>query len=160
MTIPMQAEREEALRLWVAKVAAEKAYSDARDAACDAKPDIVGKYADLESALDEQEFDDEDAAFAAYEVLQGKLDAELGVSGLAAALKAAEEAFEAGEHELIACWQDGELAPARCAKTNVVLLWSDETVSDDETNEIWLRSALGLPPRPVKVEEDEIEEAA
>jgi hypothetical protein len=160
MSIPMMAEREEALRLWEAKKAAEKAYSDALDAACEAKPDIVDKYAGLESALDEQEFDDHDTADAAYDALHEKRDAEFGVSSLAAALKAAEEAFEAGEHELIASWQDGGIAPARCAKTNVPLLWSDETVSDDQTDEIWLRSAIGLPPRPVKVEEEEIEEAA
>ena len=54
---------------------------------------------------------------------------------------------------------DGEGVPMRCAKSGVVILESDELLYDEDTDEYFLRSALGLPPRPVKVEE-EIEEAA
>ena len=54
--------------------------------------------------------------------------------------------------------------PIRCAKTGVILFESDEYIRDYETDEHWLRSALGLPARPPEeVEEDEddnIEEAA
>lgn len=161
MSIPMMAEREQALRLWEAKAAAEKAYNEAFEAACKSKPDVVSKYEELEAALDEQEFDDQEACHAAYDALHAKRDAALGLTELAAALDVALQAFEDGEHELIVSWQGDELKPARCAKTNVALLWSDETVSDDAAGEMWLRSALGLPPRPPKAEEGEdIEEAA
>lgn len=44
-------------------------------------------------------------------------------------------------------------AVLRCAKSGIPIAHGDETVTDDETGEIWLRSALGLPPRPEVVEE-------
>ena len=161
MTVPIQAEREEALRLWEAKNAAEDAYTQAYDAACEAKPDIVSKYGELEAALDEQDFDDEDASADAHDALFAKREAELGLTDLAASLEAAEDALQACKHEIMAAWRDGGYVAVRCAKTGVPILWSDEMVNDDETGEVWLRSALGLPPRPVKVEEEEeIEEAA
>ena len=39
-----------------------------------------------------------------------------------------------------------------CAKSGVPLFESDEMVEDIETQELFLRSALGLPPRPKEVE--------
>ena len=160
MTIPMMAEREEALKLWEAKVAAEKAFSAAYNAAYEAKPDIVTKYEELFDALAEQEFDDDDTREDAFVALDNKRDSELGVAELSAACDAAEKAWLENPQELVMTLGDDGLVPVRCAKTGVLILTSDETVDDLETDECWLRSALGLPPRPVKVEEEEIEEAA
>ena len=53
--------------------------------------------------------------------------------------------------------------PIRCAKTGVILFDTDEYVRDRETGEYWLRSALGLPPRPpeeIEEEEDEDKQEA
>ena len=45
-------------------------------------------------------------------------------------------------------------APTRCAKSGVPVLSDDEVVTDEQTGEMWLRSALGLPPRPETVSEE------
>lgn len=47
----------------------------------------------------------------------------------------------------------------RCAKTGFVILNEDETVEDYETGEVFLRAALGLPPR-ASDEDDSADEAA
>jgi hypothetical protein len=159
MSIPMMAEREEALRLWEAKVAAGEAFSTAYNAAYVAKPDVVAKYEELCAALDEQEFDSDDAVEDARVELDKKRDADLGIAELSAAFDAAETAWLENPQELMTLGDDG-LVPVRCAKSGVLILTSDETVDDLETDECWLRSVLGLQPRPVKVEEEEIEEAA
>ena len=51
--------------------------------------------------------------------------------------------------------------PTRCAKSGIPIIEGDEVVTDEETGEMWLRSALGLPPRPETVSDgtDEGEEA-
>lgn len=50
---------------------------------------------------------------------------------------------------------DYEGEPIRCELSGLPIIEGDECVEDHTTGEIWLRSALGLPPRP---EVDEIEE--
>jgi len=75
---------------------------------------------------------------------------------LRAAMEASNERLHALEVRTV--YEDDREVPERCAKSGVVLLDSDEVVEDAETGEVWLRSALGLPPRPEFP--DEIEEAA
>jgi hypothetical protein len=38
---------------------------------------------------------------------------------------------------------------ARCGKTGLIILNDDDVVRDEITGEVFLRAALGLPPRPV-----------
>lgn len=45
---------------------------------------------------------------------------------------------------------DGDVM--RCAKSGIIIVDGDEYVEDLETNETFLRSALGLPPRPEEAE--------
>lgn len=75
------------------------------------------------------------------------------------AAKAAEEAYE--QHDapaLLTRWEDETII--RCGITNLPIFETDEYVTDDETGEHWLRSALNLPPRPeMEVEADEEEVA-
>ena len=77
-----------------------------------------------------------------------------------AALKAkADAALQAYEEapgpDLMKTWED---EPVICGKTGLPIWEDEETVRDDETDEIFIRAACDLPPRPV-VEED-LEEAA
>lgn len=53
---------------------------------------------------------------------------------------------------------DGEVR--RCAKTSIPIVEDDEVVEDLDTGEIWLRSAVGLPPRDAVVDDEAAEEAA
>lgn len=53
---------------------------------------------------------------------------------------------------------DGDVQ--RCAATGIPITIHDETVEDVDTGEIWLRAALGLPPREGEDEGDDIEDAA
>lgn len=80
------------------------------------------------------------------------------------AVEEAEAQFEALQTgEPLSLWDDDtdETSIIRCKVTGVPIFETDEYVSDDETGEHWLRSALGLPPRPEETEdEDEEEEAA
>lgn len=83
-------------------------------------------------------------------------------ANLELAVEEAEAAFEALETgEPLTEWDEDtdEHSIIRCKITNVPIFEDDEYVSDDETGEHWLRSALGLPPRP-EVTEDEDEEVA
>ena len=102
MTIPMMAEREEALRLWEAE----------------------------------------------QQMLAPLIEARV----------ASRERLIAHPVTIRTVYEDDREVPERCAKSGIVLLDSDEVVEDTETGEVWLRSALGLPPRPEFP--DEIEEAA
>lgn len=44
-------------------------------------------------------------------------------------------------------WTENGYVPLTCAKTGVALMHEDEIVVDQQTDECFLRSALGLPPR-------------
>jgi hypothetical protein len=80
---------------------------------------------------------------------------------LRAARLAAQERLIAHPEAIRTVYGDDDLqVPERCAKTGVVLLESDEIIEDVETGEVWLRSALGLPPRPEQADGEGIEEAA
>ncbi len=58
---------------------------------------------------------------------------------------AAEQAYENHPLTLLFC-DEAEMIP-RCAASKAPLLVTDEILEDSETNELFLRSALGLPPR-------------
>lgn len=77
-----------------------------------------------------------------------------------AALKAkADAALQAYEEapgpDIMKSWND---EPVICAKTGLPIWEDEEIVRDDDTDEIFIRAACDLPPRPV-IEED-LEEAA
>lgn len=55
---------------------------------------------------------------------------------------------------------DYEEALTRCAASGVPLWEDDEVIDDGETREVFLRAALGLPPRPIKTALPDQEEAA
>lgn len=95
------------------------------------------------------------AAEAAVEAAEeGGADSEL-----AALRDKADDAYSAySDHPtpaLITNWSNTEVR--FCGKTNVPLWEADEVLEDAHTGEMFLRSALGLPPRP---ETDEDVEAA
>lgn len=69
------------------------------------------------------------------------------------ASKAADLAYEAFDAPSV--MTDGEGEVVRCAKTDVPIFEDDEVVDDPETGETFLRSALGLPPRPADPSEEE-----
>lgn len=76
---------------------------------------------------------------------------------LKAKADAAAQAYEeAPGPALMTSWND---EPIICAATGLPIWEDEETVRDDETDEIFIRAATGLPPRPV-VDDEEIEEAA
>lgn len=62
------------------------------------------------------------------------------------AIKAAKKAY-ADYHLTVFESDDGRAL--RCALTGVVIVDGDECVEDLETSEVFLRSALSLPPRPL-----------
>lgn len=63
------------------------------------------------------------------------------------------------DHPLALCGVDGMGGVLRCAISGVPLTVTDEIVEDNETGEVWLRSALGLPPRdPELVEQEDTED--
>ena len=72
------------------------------------------------------------------------------VRDLVAASRAADKAYNDAEGP--ALMEDWEGNPMLCAKSKIPLWEDDETARDDETGEVWLRSALGLPPRAKAVE--------
>jgi hypothetical protein len=137
-TIPKMAERKEAMRLWEAAEAADAAYQ----AQNYPDPDPIGeKYRALHQELEERE------------------NEERGWAGKRAAKRAADKALDDYPEQLLLRYLAGEHVVACCGKSGVVLLESDEIVEDPESGEIFLRSALGLPPRPEE-KDDELEEAA
>ena len=73
-----------------------------------------------------------------------------------AAMEAAETAFNEAPGESLVDDDDGNAVV--CAVSSLPIFVSDEYVRDDETNEYFLRAAVGIKPRPeIK---DEIEDAA
>ena len=159
MIIPKQAEREEALRLWQACMAADAAYDAASEQAAANNPEIIARYETLYAQLDDVDggADYEEASAK----LNAKRDAELGVEHLAKAAADADAACAAFAEDVYLVWTRGTLGPARCGKSGVPILHSDAIVEDVETNEVWLRSALGLPPRQMlDLRAEAVEEAA
>lgn len=71
-------------------------------------------------------------------------------------LEAAEAAREAYAEQALDLVRSGN-SVVRCAKTGIPIEAEDEIVEDCDTGEVWLRAALGLPPRQ-EVEEAEVEE--
>lgn len=75
---------------------------------------------------------------------------------LKAKADAAAQAYEeAPGPAILTTWDD---EPVICGKTGLPIWEDEETVRDDETDETFIRAALGLAPRPVV--DDELEEAA
>ena len=75
---------------------------------------------------------------------------------LRAAYEQAEAAYENADGD--ALLEDDEGAAKLCAATGLPIWETDEVVEDPETGEVFLRGAIGLPPR--QVEDDEFAEAA
>ena len=59
--------------------------------------------------------------------------------------------FASANNVLLATDDDGH--PMKCAASDVPLIEADQWLDDLETNEYFLRSALGLPPRAQEEEE-------
>ncbi len=78
------------------------------------------------------------------------------MAALKAKADAAAQAYEEAPGPAIMTTWDDE--PVICAASGLPIWEDEETIRDDETDEIFIRAALGLGPRPV-VEED-LEEAA
>lgn len=82
-------------------------------------------------------------------------------ANLELAVEEAEAAFEAlATGEPLTEWDEDtdEHSIIRCKITGVPIFEDDEYVSDEETGEHWLRSALGLPPRPEVMEDKDADE--
>lgn len=77
-------------------------------------------------------------------------------AGVRADMQAAYDAYIANGVHL---YTDGEGWPISCGASDVPLLASDELVEDCHTGELFLRSAIGLPPRPTEAAEVEMAEA-
>ncbi len=73
--------------------------------------------------------------------------------------KAAQDARQAYENHPLTLMEnhDGD-AIERCGLTDVPLILDDQLLEDTHTGEMFLRSALGLPPRKEEVEEKEMAE--
>jgi hypothetical protein len=82
-------------------------------------------------------------------------DVALGLADLRSKEKATSDAFDALEVEFL-IGEDDKII--RCTKSDKPLLEGDEVVQDTESGEYFLRSEIGLPPRPVE-KEDEAEAA-
>ena len=74
-----------------------------------------------------------------------------------AKMQAAYDAYVAYEVDL---YTDGEGNPLKCGVSGVPLLGSDELLEDCHTGELFLRSALGLPPRPAQPDETDLDQEA
>lgn len=90
-------------------------------------------YEALNDALYEQEHDDEEA----FKLAKAKENE-------------AEEAYDACGIDLLL---DPHGNAVRCGMSDAPVLASDEFVSDPVTDEVFLRIAIGLPPRPSEPEE-------
>lgn len=136
-------QRAEALRLYQAMEAARHAYGEG-----DESPEIEAiteKYAGL------------------MRELRFQREAEMKASAAYKAKAEAEEAYENHPFAVETVWGDDGRVPMICAKSGSVILNGDEYITDDESGEAFLRSALGLPPRPdveEEAEDSDIEEAA
>lgn len=98
---------------------------------------------DMEKRLEYAAWDDERrAAVEAYKT----------------ALKAIDEKHEAQGLDLNDPTWSSFAEFKRCAKSGLVLFDEDEVIIEHETGEVFLRAALGLPPRPVDDDEDEYED--
>lgn len=144
MDIPRMKEREEALRLYEANRDAQAALEAAEN----------GENKEIEAQF-EPRFEALHAKYNAdREALRAEQAEALGIADLQAKADAAEKAWIASPLNIETAEDDdyNEIV-VRCAKTGVVILEDDETVRDEGTGEVFLRAALGLPPRPVEQEE-------
>lgn len=110
--------------------------------------ELEDKYAAALSQLRQDHRDAVDAVRRQYEPPE--------LADLKAKAEAAAQAYEdAPGPALMTDWSD---QPIICAASGLPIWEDEQIVRDDESDEVYIRAALGLPPRPI--EDEEVEEAA
>jgi hypothetical protein len=161
MDIPRMKEREETLRLYEADRAAAAALGAAEEgenAEIEARfqprfDELLNRHSAERQALRKKHHEE-------VRAIESEKAAALGIAELQALADAASEAWQNCPLNIQTTTEDDyNEIPLKCAKSGVVILDDDETVVDEGTGEVFLRAAVGLPPRPQEAEEGQ-EEAA
>lgn len=144
-------DREKAAALWEAMQAANLALQNAEEG-IDQDKAIDDKFEKLEDEMRVRHIKERTE-------LNAQRQAAYGIGELQAKASAAERAYsDPSVPAVLTNWNDEEII--RCAKSNKPVLEDDEIIKDEVADQVFLRSELGLPPRPEEKDEDDLEDAA
>ena len=149
--IPDLAERQEAARLYRAMVAAENEADERMPSELDATPEQAAALRAVRSEFAAKSIEID--AWNASQTRRILCQDDPEIAAMNAQAEAAHRAYSDHPGDAILTDDNGE--PRVCGASGAPLYESDEVVEDNETDEIWLRAALMLPPRPDVVHEDE-----
>lgn len=133
--------RRKALDAWIKMTKAEADLDDGNDE-WSATAEQQEKLAELYKDYQRNREAVEDAYVSAKAEILDPKGAKKELRRIAAAARAAYESIECADISV-----DLDDNPEICAATGAPILEDDETVSDDRTGQVFLRSAVGLPPR-------------
>ena len=148
--IPDLAEREEAVRLYVAMVSANEAASASTPDESDASDDQRAQITAIEDEYDRKQQELEAWFDGARKRVLASGNADLALLNDYALV--ARQKYADPPTPALAL--DDDENPVRCAKSGAPIYEDDEFVEDGETGEIWLRAALGLPSRSMREVQD------